>query len=248
MKLLFLDESGDVNLNNVDHDYPVFVLGGVIVDESYYNMKIISAVQEFKQKMFGRTDLILHTSDINRNRNGFEQLIGESFRTEFYKELNHLMRSLEYEVLACVIDKKKHVEKYGENAKDPYELSLHVLAERFFFYLNETRSHGRITAEKRDQHQDGLLMDAWENILCKKGTYFVSGAYIFSVIEKELILADKKENIIGLQLADLVVNPIGRNAIGKKTHEDWKIIKSKFRRNKRTGDVRGYGLIKLPKN
>lgn len=248
MKLLFLDESGDANLHNVDPEYPVFVLGGIIVDEAHYKTEIIPAVQNFKQTLFGRTDIILHTSDISRNRKGFEQLINESFRGKFFQELNCLMRSLEYEILACVIDKKRHVEKYAENAKDPYELSLHVLVERFFFDVNEERTRGKIIAEKRNQHQDALLMDAWKNILCEKGTYYLSGECIFSVIDKELKLADKKDNIIGLQIADLVVSPIGRITIGKKAHDDWKIIKTKFRRDKRTSKASGYGLIRLPKN
>lgn len=91
-------------------------------------------------------------------------------------------------------------------------------------------------------------MDAWKNILCEKGTYYLSGECIFSVIDKELKLADKKDNIIGLQIADLVVSPIGRITIGKKAHDDWKIIKTKFRRDKRTSKASGYGLIRLPKN
>lgn len=33
MKILFLDESGDHNLLVVDKDYPIFVLGGCIMDE-----------------------------------------------------------------------------------------------------------------------------------------------------------------------------------------------------------------------
>lgn len=41
MKLLFLDESGDANLHNVDPEYPVFVLGGIIVDEAHYKTEII---------------------------------------------------------------------------------------------------------------------------------------------------------------------------------------------------------------
>ncbi len=35
MKVLFLDESGDHNLSVIDPQYPMFVLGGVIVDKAY---------------------------------------------------------------------------------------------------------------------------------------------------------------------------------------------------------------------
>ena len=58
-------------------------------------------------------------------------------------------------------------------------------------------------------------------------------------------LKDKRLNIGGLQLADLVVSPIGRAMLGKPTHEDWEIVKSKFRRGPR--GYEGYGLVILPK-
>jgi hypothetical protein len=35
VKVLFLDESGDHNLSVIDPQYPLFVLGGIIVDQDY---------------------------------------------------------------------------------------------------------------------------------------------------------------------------------------------------------------------
>ncbi len=32
MKVMYLDESGDHNLQVIDRDYPIFVLGGVILE------------------------------------------------------------------------------------------------------------------------------------------------------------------------------------------------------------------------
>ncbi len=247
MKILFLDESGDTNLRNVDPAYPFFVLGGIIVDEEHYETKIIPAVNDLKRMLFGRTDIILHTADISRNRNGFEGLIDTNFRQKFYKALNCLMQTVEYEILACVIDKKRHVEKYADNARDPYELSLDILVERFVYALKETMTQGKIIAEKRNSYQDKLLMEAWQNYLCRKGTYYLPETQIFSLIDRELKLVDKKDNVAGLQIADLVVTPIGRWAMGKKAHEDWEIIKTKFRKDSKTGRIEGYGLIVLPK-
>jgi hypothetical protein len=48
-----------------------------------------------------------------------------------------------------------------------------------------------------------------------------------------------------LQLADLVVTPIGRHILGKDRHDDWEIVKSKFRH--RGGNYLGAGLVILPK-
>ena len=61
-----------------------------------------------------------------------------------------------------------------------------------------------------------------------------------------LNLRAKTANIAGLQLADLVVTPIGRKVLGKTIKEDYRVVEEKFRRS-RNGKVDGYGLIVLPK-
>ena len=45
-------------------------------------------------------------------------------------------------------------------------------------------------------------------------------------------------------MADLVISPIGRHLLGKTDFEDWRIVKSKMRRNS-TGEIAGAGLIVL---
>jgi hypothetical protein len=52
----------------------------------------------------------------------------------------------------------------------------------------------------------------------------------------------KADNVAGLQLADLVVSPIGRHVLGKLDKEDWTIVQEKFRRGAR-GQIEGYGLV-----
>jgi len=72
MKILFLDESGDHNLSVIDHEYPLFVLGGVIVDQAYAEGEMAEQIQDFKRRLFGRVDLILHTADIKGRRGEIE--------------------------------------------------------------------------------------------------------------------------------------------------------------------------------
>ena len=97
MQLLFLDESGDHSLAVIDPEYPVFVLGGVLVDADYANRALEEEVARFKMDMFGRPDIVLHTMDIVRQRNGFEALTDSVFRERFYGSLNNLMSRLEYQ-------------------------------------------------------------------------------------------------------------------------------------------------------
>jgi hypothetical protein len=112
MNIMFLDESGDHSLSIIDPQYPIFVLGGVIVDKDYAEGEMTERVREFKLNLFGRDDLILHTADIVRNRNGFERMKDAAFRQRFLNELNALMQSLEYQIVACVIRKDIHLTRY----------------------------------------------------------------------------------------------------------------------------------------
>ena len=133
MKHLFLDESGSHNLHILDPDYPVFVLGGVIIDSDKQLALIEATVRSFKTRFFGELPITLHTADITRARNGFEVLGDRAVRHRFYEGLNRLVMSLDIKVVACAIRKDAHLERYGPLAVDPNMLSLGVLVERFCF-------------------------------------------------------------------------------------------------------------------
>jgi len=244
MKVLFLDESGDHNLSVIDPQYPIFVLGGVIMDKNYAEGRLTDALNSFKRDMFGRTDIVLHTADITRNRNGFEALIDPAFRVRFYNRLNALMRAIDYSVVACAIRKDHHLSRYGVAALDPYLLSLDILVERFCFDIGKVSGGGLIVAEKRDSTLDRELELAWLNLKIQ-GTRYLQASDLEDRVFA-LNLRAKKDNIAGLQLADLVVSPIGRHVLGKLDKEDWRIVESKFRCN-RQGKIEGFGLVVLPK-
>ena len=142
----------------IDPQYPIFVLGGVITDKDYADGPLAEAISEFKQEFWGTSEIVLHTSDIARNRNGFESLKDPDFRTRFYLRLNELMRRLEYQVVACAIRKNSHLEGYGELAINPYSLSLSVLVERFCFEVGNVAGGGMIVVEKRDPSLDRSLI------------------------------------------------------------------------------------------
>lgn len=241
-KILYLDESGDHSLSKIDPQYPIFVLGGIITEDEYATNQMEQAVQDFKAKLFG---LILHTADIVRQRNGFEKLVDSNFRQKFYAELNKLMRSLEYKVVACAIKKDAHAEKYGIFAIDPYFLSLNVLVERFCFEIGGSINGGTIIAEKRNPTFDNQLELAWLNLKVS-GTKYLQAVDVSNRVN-QLTLVHKKRNIAGLQLADLIVSPAGRFVLGKKSHDDFSIIEEKFRRLPESPTYRGSGLIILPK-
>ncbi len=242
MKFLFLDESGDHNLIKIDKQYPIFVLGGIIIDQNYLEI-LDNKVDEFKLKLFGTKDIILHTADITRNKNGFEQLKEKEFREKFYSELNLLMNELEYNIVACVIKKDDHFSKYGDSAIDPYLLSLNVIVEKFCLYLRHHNEIGSIIAEKRDRTLDHELELSWLNLKIR-GTKHLKGSQIEDSIES-LRLEHKHLNTNALQIADLIVSPIGRYVLGKNLKKDFEIIKSKFLQLSKQQEE--FGLVILPK-
>lgn len=244
MQILFLDESGDHSLSKIDSSYPVFVLGGVIVDRDYAETTLTNELTDLKLAHFGRSDIVLHTADIARNRNGFESLVDSRKRERFYADLNSLMRRWNYKVVACAIRKEAHLLRYGIAALDPYMLSLDLLVERFCLEIGSGNAGGLIVAEKRDATLDRQLELGWLNLKIQ-GTRYLQATDIDRRITG-LNLRAKSDNLAGLQLADLVVSPIGRHVLGKPDREDWRIVERKFRRS-RQGLVDGYGLVVLPR-
>lgn len=240
VKVMFLDESGDHNLKRINRNYPVFVLGGVIVDRAYAREVIEPTVRQFKLDHFGRDDVILHTVDMSKGRDDYGFLADP-----FYAELNAMLQRLEYKVVACVIRKDELVEKYGINAVDPYMYSLDILVERFCKELGTAVDGGFICAEKRNPGLDRELMEAWEK-LRRIGTDYASAREIDEKIIG-LDLKDKKPNIAGMQLADLIITPVGRHVAKtpiRLNEVEWRVAESKLRRA--GGSYRGRGLVIRP--
>ena len=229
MKVLYLDESGEHNPSVRDPHYPIFVLGGVIVDKEYADGTLTQMVDDFKQEVFGTTDIVLHTADMSRNRKGFEALQDAAFRAAFYDKMNALMRGLQYRVVACAIRKDRPT--FQELAvRDLYMVCFGRLVDLFCEEVGEVRDGGIIVAEKRGSRPlDRALEIEWIN-LKTYGTSHAAGSVISDRI-LALNLRAKMDNIAGLQMADLVVSPIGRHCLGKRDAEDWQIVASKLLRD-----------------
>ncbi len=242
MKFLFLDESGDHDLINIDKKYPTFVLAGCIFNAESYKV-LAKRLNDFKEKLFADKNLILHYSDYTRNRSGFEKIKNRSFREDFFYNLNKLILNSNCELLACIVDKNKHNEKYGYNANNPYLLSLNFIIERFVFYLKSIKEKGKIIAESRNPQLDNELELAYLNLKID-GTRYLTPKEIKDYLE-DFTIKKKEENVSGLQLIDSMVT-IGRKYLKLRNYYiNYEIIKSKFRKNK-CGKYKGYGLIIFP--
>ena len=248
-KILFLDESGDHSLSIIDPQFSVFVLCGVIMDEEYHRNIATERLDAFKMRLLGNREIILHTADFTRNKSGFEAMSNHEFRTDFFNALQDVIRGLEFRIVACVIKKEHHLQKYGLNALDPYLLSLSVVVERFIFECGS--AGGTIVAEARNPTLNNALDLAFLDLKIR-GTTFISATKVQRRIHN-FAIRQKKDNIAGLQIADVVATPIGRHAMGKTTYPHYcdqgdffHVVKPKFRQAW-DGKIEGRGLVILPK-
>ena len=245
MKIMFLDESGDHALHNIDPDYPIFVLGGVIVDRAYARTTIEHRMRQLKLEFFGRDNVILHTAELARWKNDFAFMKQDGvLRARFLSALTALMEELDYQVVACAIKKSDYVAKHGVSG-DIYRFGLNLLVERFCYEIGNVLDGGIIYAETRRPDLDHELNMAWEKIR-RHGLPYARGNKIDTRIV-DLSLKDKRLNIAGMQLADLVVSPIGRHLVNRPTHGNWEVVERKFRRRAGSDSYMGSGLVILPR-
>ena len=245
VKILFLDESGDHNLINPDPNYLLFVLAGCVISQDLHDQGLVPRLSEFKNKLFGTKDIVLHYVDYTRNKNGFEKMSGKEFRERFYDGLNKIIAETDFTLISCIVDKIKHKEKYRALAIDPYTLSLEIIIERFVKLLIGSKEKGFIIAESRGQQLDNELNLAFLDLKIR-GTRFLRPKDIVENIEG-FNIKKKEENMAGLQLVDSLVTPIGRKYCKRKNaYLNYDVIKNKFRKIE-CGRYKGYGLIIIPK-
>lgn len=213
---LFLDESGDHGLSNIDYNFPVFVLCGIVVSEPSY-ADIQNEMSRIKQRYWGDKKVLFHSRDIRKCEKEFKILFDLEIKRSFYEDIDSLVSNSAYIIIASAIEKERYIKRYGKLNQDVYEIALSFVVERTVFYLDQ-HSRGdaelEIVIEKRGKREDRQL-EAHFNQLMARGTYYVSSERMKRHGMK-ISFRDKKDNINGLQLADLMAYPIARYVIDRE--------------------------------
>lgn len=241
---MFLDESGDHNLKKIDKSYPIFCLAGCIVEFGYYHQVFEKEIDKLKFKHFGRRDIILRSYDIRKQKGEFSVLVDKRKRETFYLDLDRLVESLQFTVIASVINKLKLKAHYLKPS-DPYELCFQFIMERFCMFLGEKRDTGIMRMESREAHNDKVLAEDYE-IFRNKGNNMFSPEEVRRKLV-DLSFNQKPQNIAGHQIADLVAYPIGSYVLRpKKKNPAFAIIEKKLHRKRGTNQYLNYGLKIFP--
>ncbi len=239
--IVYVDESGDHGLESIDPNYPVFVLVFCIFNKQQYINRVIPDLARFKMQFWGHNEVVLHEHDIRKPKNEFTILFDKSIRVFFIQEMNELIRSTSFTIVASVIDKKKLISQYSK-LNNPYEISLAVGLERVYRHLHDIgQSNGKtaVVVERRGKKEDHELELAFRRIC--DGANFLN-----KTLPYNLVIIDKKANSTGLQIADLVARPIGIKTLRpNQPNRAFEIIAEKFRKSP-GGDIIGWGLKMFP--
>jgi len=240
---LFIDESGDHGLSNLNPDFPLFLLCGIIIESNEYE-KLRISFNEIKKSIWNSEYVIFHSRDIRKCEKEFKYLFDLEVKAGFYKMLDTVVSDTNYSIVASGIRKEEYIKLYGRLSDDVYEISLSFIIEQTVLYLytqNETGSSLCIIIEKRGAKEDKKLHEHFQKIL-SRGTGSITPVKL-AEYQLSIVFKNKKENINGLQLADLIAYPIARHILEPgRINPAFNIFKEKFCRKE--DDL--YGLKVFP--
>jgi len=114
-------------MEHVASDFPVFVLVGLLVGESYYARTLVPRTKQLKRHHLGTTDVPLHSRDIRRFQGPFTFLkTSPERKNAFHKAIGDLFLKSRIRIYAVAIDKKR-LREQSLVPLNPYDVSLSQL-------------------------------------------------------------------------------------------------------------------------
>ena len=225
---LYIDECGDHQLDKFNPNFPIFTLCGFLVPGNKLEL-LEAAVKSFKREFFNDENVIIHSRDIRKQEKDYSILQYPDVRKRFYEGINNILgQPGVYVIVCCSILKEPFVERFSRG-EDVYGLSLKYLIERAIFCMDDNIEGGTLDVyiERRGIKQDRALLNYY-NRLRAKGTKWVTTDRLVSRLGR-FVFSYKKDNIIGLQLADLIAYPITRYVLDPKAlNPAYEIIRDKI--------------------
>lgn len=238
--IVFVDESGDHSLTAINPEWPLFVLSFCIFPVAAYVNHVTPAIRQLKFDTFGHDLVVLHEHDIRKKKGAFAQLNKEA-RDVFLDQLTEVIAATDMTMIAVVIDKIRHKAKYSM-PEHPYHLAMQFGLERVAHFLSlrgQRNGETMVVCEARGAKEDTELELEFRR--------FCDGANRSKrPYPLRIVIADKKTNSEGLQLADLTARPAGLSVLRPdQPNRAWDVLKVKLFTG-HAGCVTGNGMKVFP--
>lgn len=221
---LFVDESGDHILNNINTNNDIFTVAGVVIEKNNY-LKIEEEINTLKNKYWDNGNftpkqnivkkVCFVSRDIRKEQKAFSRYYLSNIQyANFINELTILMKKLEYKIIASSINKNEFI-KQNTNSSELYHIAMEFLVDKFVRYLHTKNSTGLIMMEARGKKEDAKLhqyfLEVYNNGLDNLSSKIVQktllGGFYFN--GKWNIQKNNLDTFCGLEIADLVAHPLG---------------------------------------
>lgn len=238
--IVYVDESGDHSMVDIDPEYPRFVLAFCIFPVTEYVERVVPQAQSLKFKYFGHDMVVLHEREIRQEKPPFNILRDASVREPFLADLSKLISEPRYGIVASVIRKHEFKQRVAADVS-PYHVGLEFGLERVYLQLQMRRQRGRRTFvifESRGKKEDRDLELEFRRIMDRTKMIGMSETLEFYCVSKQT-------NSTGLQVADMVARPIGlRDLRPDQPNRAWEVLGPKLVRKQ--GRLEGIGLKIYP--
>ncbi len=239
--VVYVDESGDHGLTQINPQYPVFVLAFCVFRIQEYITSVVPLVQRLKFDVFGHDLVVLHERDIRKASGQFAFLTDRDRRQDFMGRLDAIVRDSPFSVICSAIRKQAFVGRRGTRM-NPYHVALEYGLERVFMHLQslgQADSRTAIVFEGRGAKEDAELELEFRRIMDQTRLEGMAGSLAFHT-------AHKQTNSSGLQIADLVARPVGLRVLRpEQDNRAWDVIRKKVRTSP-SGEIAGWGLKVYP--
>lgn len=205
--IVYVDESGDHSLESINPRYPLFILAFCVFQKNHYIQKVIPDLSRLKISIFGHDLIVLHEQEIRKKTGVFNKL-NLQHREVLMEALSNLMLKIDVVLIPIVVDKDA-LKKHGPDPTHVYHLAMQLGLEKLYQLLHRCDQHDRLTHvifEARGRCEDLALEQEFRRVC--NGYNSLQHNLPF-----EIIIADKKTNSVGLQIADIAARPIGLSVL-----------------------------------
>jgi len=237
---VYLDECGAHSLSANDK-FGAFALAAIIIPDAHLET-LDADWKAWKRTTLGAADALIHEPDVRRGDHSF-WLDGDRVRqAAAISSLSNQIASMQFEAVVCVVNRADYLKYYGRTRVDDalpehlYLMALTFLMERIVMVLDQHYggARARVFAESREKREDALLQYEYVR-LHLDGTSFVAPSWFRHQLEPTIHFRIKKDNLTGLQLADLVARPCAEKVLApESTPNRWSEVRSKLAPGKET--------------
>ena len=218
---LYIDESGDHTYRQVDQlDRRYLGITGVLIGSAHYRDEAQPGLENLKRRHFTYdpdAPPVLVRSHLVRRRGPFWRLRDPGRRAAWDNDLLDFIRRADIRVFTVVIDKYSHLSEYGSAAFNPYAYSLQVLLTRVRGLLHHQLGSAAsdVMVESRGAREDSQLESAYRRFQ-DEGDEWLTSADVRAAFPNPLMSRRKDLNVAGLQIADLLANPLKMTCVERE--------------------------------